>query len=518
MTDNRDDTIIKQTSKVFLIILDGYGLRYEVDGNAVKLADTPHLDKFFPDPPQGTLCASGRDVGLPSGLMGNSEVGHLNLGAGRIVFQDIARIDRAIRTGEFFRNQHLLDSIAHAKSKKTNWHLIGLVSDGGVHSSLSHLYALLKLAKEHNLSKVYLHALMDGRDTPPHSGVEFIWEVGVRMREIGVGRIASICGRYWTMDRDRRWDRVERGYRLLTDGEGLSFESPIEAVADSYRREVTDEFIEPSVMLESGKPIATISEGDAVMFFNFRADRTREITFALTDPGFDQFKRTKLDLHYTTMTQYHAELALPVVFPPIKMENILGEVIDKAGLKQFRTAETEKYAHVTFFFNGGDEAPFKNEHRLLILSPQIPTYDLKPEMSASEVARHTLDEMKNDYPFMLLNFANPDMVGHTGNLEAAIKALESLDPLVDDLIEEAKQAGYTVIITADHGNCEMMHEKDGSPHTAHTTNRVPLAVIRPDGSRPLLRQDGILADVAPTILEALGLEQPSEMTGKSLIT
>ena len=507
----------RQDNKVFLIILDGYGMRYEEEGNAVKLAHTPYLDNLFPDPPQATLGASGLVVGLPKGLMGNSEVGHLNLGAGRIVYQDISRIDRAIKSGEFFDNPALKGSVHYVKQNSAAWHLIGLVSDGGVHSSLEHLYALLEMARRNGLERVYLHALTDGRDTPPHSGVEFIWQVEEKIRELGVGRIASVCGRYWGMDRDHRWERVERAYRMLTEGEGLKFESPIEAMADLYKRNITDEFIEPSVITENGQPVATLKDGDAVMFFNFRADRAREITWALIETEFDSFKRNSLKLHYTTMTEYHADLKLPVAFPPVRMKNILGEIISEAGLKQLRTAETEKYAHVTFFFNGGVEEPFVNEDRTMIASPKVATYDLQPEMSAHVVAERMLEKLDEGYSFILLNFANPDMVGHTGVLEAATRALETIDGLVEKLVRKAVRNGYTVIVTADHGNCEQMVDADGAPHTAHTTNRVPLALILPDRKRPALRQNGILADIAPTILELMGMEKPDEMDGKSLI-
>ncbi len=508
-------TSVKQ--KVFLIILDGYGLREAADGNAVKLAKTPFLHEILDREMQASLSASGLDVGLPAGLMGNSEVGHLNLGAGRIVYQEITRIDRSIETGEFFDNPVLRASAEHAHRNGTAWHLMGLVSDGGVHSSLEHLYALLELARKMGLERVYLHALTDGRDTSPRSGVGFLKQVDARMRELKVGRIATVCGRYWGMDRDKRWERVERAYRMLTEGEGLRFPSAPEAVEDSYRRKVTDEFIEPSVIVEDGRPVATISDGDAVLFFNFRSDRAREITWALTEPEFPHFSQQRLNLHYTTMTLYHADLKLPVVFPHHRIRNVLGEVLSEAGLRRFRIAETEKYAHVTFFFNGGEENPFKGEERLLINSPKVPTYDLQPEMSAPEVAERALEALDRDYAFVLLNFANPDMVGHTGVLDAAIKALETLDPLVHRLVDKALGKGYAVLMTSDHGNCELMIEPDGEPNTAHTTNRVPLALLLPDGTRPELRQGGILADVAPTTLRLMGLPQPPEMEGQSLM-
>lgn len=503
--------------KAFLIILDGYGLRDQIEGNAPKLADTPYLHKLFKEPIQGSLKASGRNVGLPQGLMGNSEVGHLNLGAGRIVFQEISRIDNAIETGEFFSNTALVGAVEHAKQNNSDLHLIGLVSDGGVHSSMEHLYALLELAQRHGLKRVYLHALTDGRDTSPHGAREYIRQVEEKMVKIGVGKTASVCGRYWMMDRDKRWERVERGYRLLTEGEGLPFKSAPDAVEDSYKREVTDEFIEPSVIVENDKPLTIMKDGDAVIFFNFRADRAREITWALTEPEFEYFKRKKLNVHYTTLTIYHEDMKLPVAFPPHHLKNILGEVVSAKGLKQFRIAETEKYAHVTFFFNGGEETPFSGEERKLIPSPKVPTYDMQPEMSAEEVAHSVLDILDKDYSFILLNFANPDMVGHTGVLAAAVKALETLDPLVEKIITKALKQEYSVMVTADHGNCEQMIAEDGSPHTAHTTNRVPFVLLKADGSRPALRQDGILADVAPTLLELMDIPKPEEMTGKTLI-
>jgi len=367
--------MIRTTKKVFLLILDGYGLRNEVEGNTVKLANTPYLHELFADPIQGSLSASGLDVGLPAGLMGNSEVGHLNLGAGRVVYQEIARIDREISTGNFFNNPVLRASVESAASDGSSWHLMGLVSDGGVHSSLNHLYALLELAKRAGAKQVFLHAFTDGRDTPPHSAVEYIRKVEQKMREIGVGKVATVSGRYWGMDRDQRWTRIERAYRMLTSGEGLKFGSAEEAISDSYRREVTDEFIEPSVITDNGTPVATIQSGDSVMFFNFRADRARELTMALTNAEFPHFERQNLDLHYTTMTQYHADFRHPIAFLPHHLANILAETIADAGLKQFRIAETEKYAHVTFFFNGGSETPFPGEERALIPSPKVATYE-----------------------------------------------------------------------------------------------------------------------------------------------
>lgn len=503
--------------KAFLIILDGYGLRDQRADNAVKLANTPFLHEIVNSDPSTMLSASGSDVGLPTGQMGNSEVGHLNLGAGRIVYQDITRINNAIANNEFQSNPVIQESIKHAVHNDSSWHLIGLVSDGGVHSSLNHLYALLETASLLGCHNVFLHAFTDGRDTPPHSAIEFIHQVEAEMKRIGVGKIATVCGRYWGMDRDKRWERLQRAYKMLIAGEGLRYPRAENAVLNSYDNKITDEFIEPSVITENSSPIATIKENDSVFFFNFRADRAREISLALTDSKFEFFKSEKLKIHYSTLTRYREDFSFPVAFPPVHLNNILGEVISKAGLKQFRIAETEKYAHVTFFFNGGEEIPFPGETRLLVPSPKVATYDLQPEMSAPEVAEQALQALSDNYSFILLNFANPDMVGHTGILEAVISALETLNPLIEILVEKAQSQGYTTLITADHGNCEMMKDHNGEPHTAHTTNPVNLTVIAP-GKQPLpLRSGGILADVAPTILDILGLLKPDEMTGRSLL-
>ncbi len=504
------------SNKVFLIVLDGFGIGDNTIGNAVRLSKTPFLQSMMERFSSTTIRTSGVDVGLPGGLMGNSEVGHLNLGAGKIVHQNISRIDSEIVNGDFFTNGALQDSIRYVKSHGTAWHLIGLVSDGGVHSSLDHLYALLEAAKRESIGQVYLHALMDGRDTPPHSGLDYIRQVQQKMDEIGVGKIATISGRYWGMDRDKRWERVQRYYDLITKGKGLQFINAVEAIEDSYRRDITDEFIEPTIIVENNQPVSLIHDRDAVLFFNFRADRAREITWAMTEKSFNQFPHEPLNLHYTTMTQYDNNTTLPAMYAPVHHNNILGQVVSEAGLKQYRTAETEKYAHVTYFFNGGNETPFPLEDRKLIPSPKVATYDLRPEMSAPEVAKEAMIALDKDYSFMLLNFANPDMVGHTGVLPAAIKALETLDPLVEQLVNKAVSNDYSVIITSDHGNCEYMIDKDGGAHTAHTTNLVPLVLIMPDNSAPTLRQ-GKLADVAPTILQLMELPQPSEMDGKSLI-
>lgn len=502
--------------RVFLLILDGYGLREEAVGNGAKLARTPLLHSMASRWGSTALSASGRDVGLPAGQMGNSEVGHLNLGAGRVVYQEITRIDRSIETREFFDKPALIDAADYASRQGVAWHLMGLVSDGGVHSSMEHLYALLEFAKRRSIHPVFIHAFMDGRDTPPQSGITYIRQLQDKIREIGVGKIATVTGRYWAMDRDKRWDRVERAYKALVYGEGMPFASAEEAVEDSYRRGVTDEFIEPSIIMKGDKPTVRMRYGGGMMFFNFRADRARELTRALADPSFKEFVRKPLDPHYTTMTRYSEEFNYPVVFPPRALDKILTQILAENGLKQFRIAETEKYAHVTYFFNGGVEEPSPGEHRALIASPKVATYDLQPEMSAADVASRALEAFDEDFSFILLNFANPDMVGHTGSIEAIVRALEALDPLVEQLIRKAQSNGFTTLVTSDHGNCEMMIDENGGPHTAHTTNLVPFVVVPPDDGMIALRQGGVLADVAPTILHLLGLQQPREMEGRNL--
>ncbi|MFH0765148.1 MAG: 2,3-bisphosphoglycerate-independent phosphoglycerate mutase [Calditrichota bacterium] len=506
-----------KNNKVFLIVLDGYGLREESRDNGVKLARTPFLHSLLEKWPHTQLTASGEDVGLPTGQMGNSEVGHLNLGAGRIVYQDITRIDLAIRRGEFYTNPIVTESARFARRNGSAWHLIGLVSDGGVHSSLNHLFALLETARREDVKRVFIHALTDGRDTPPHSGLEYLERVEHEMKRQGIGRIATVCGRYWAMDRDKRWPRVEKAYRMLTTGEGLRFNSASDAVRDSYLREVTDEFIEPSIISGDGRPPDVIQNSDSVFFFNFRADRARELTLALTNPEFPHFSHRELKLHYSTLTQYREDFNLPAAFPPYRLDNILGKVLSESGLRQFRLAETEKFAHVAYFFNGGEDTPFTGEERHIIQSPKVATYDLQPEMNAPEVADSARQALNQDYSFILLNFANPDMVGHTGIPKVILQALESLDPLVESLVHQALDVGWTILITADHGNCEQMVDEHGGPHTAHTTNPVPFIMISPEKRDWKLRSAGILADVAPTIMEIIGLPQPPEMTGHSLI-
>ncbi len=509
---------------VMLVIMDGWGWREETDGNAIRLARTPNLDAYYEKYPFTLLTASGTAVGLPEGQMGNSEVGHLNLGAGRIVYQDLTRINMAIEDGSFFKNKVLSDIMEKVKeSPSSRLHLMGLVSDGGVHSQLEHLYALLEMARKLGIGeRVCIHAFMDGRDTPPTSGAEYIKVLLEKTREIGSGTIASICGRFYAMDRDKRWERVEEAFRMLVNGEAIIEKDPVEAVKRAYERGETDEFIKP-IIIENEvcfqKEKGPIGDGDAIFHFNFRADRARELTRAFTEKEFTFFdvsQRPRL-LAYATMTRFDETFDLPVAFPPEHLSHILGEEVSLLGLKQLRISETEKYAHVTYFFNGGEEEPFPLEERILIPSPrEVPTYDLKPEMSAPKIVETLLENIKKGiYSFIVVNFANGDMVGHTGVLEAAIKACEVVDECVGKVTEAFKEMGGAVIITADHGNAEVMELKDGSPATAHTTNPVPFYLI--DDTRLNARlKKGILADVAPTVLKLMGLEKPREMTGESL--
>ncbi|NPA95208.1 MAG: 2,3-bisphosphoglycerate-independent phosphoglycerate mutase [Thermodesulfobacteria bacterium] len=511
---------------VMLVIMDGWGWREETDGNAVRLANTPNLDSYYKTYPFTLLKASGEAVGLPPGQMGNSEVGHLNLGAGRIVYQELTRINMAIEDGSFFENPTLKDIMSKVKaSPGARLHLMGLVSDGGVHSQMEHLFALIEMAARYEIGdRLCIHAFMDGRDTPPTSGASYIARLQEHMKGVGAGVIASICGRFYAMDRDTRWDRVEVAYEMLVRGKGRVETDPVEAVKKAYERGETDEFIKPILIQNDCCPFSTgkgpIKDGDAIFHFNFRADRARELTRAFTEEGFSFFDvsdRPKL-LAYATMTMYDKHFDLPVAFPPEKLKHILGEEISLAGLKQLRIAETEKYAHVTYFFNGGEETPFENEDRILIPSPrEVPTYDLKPEMSAREIADKLVENIeKNIYSLIVVNFANGDMVGHTGVLEAAIKACEVVDECVGKVTEAfRKTTDGAVIITADHGNAEVMKLPDGSPATAHTTNPVPLYLVD-DRHRGVKLTEGILGDVAPTVLKLMSLEQPKEMTGKPL--
>ncbi len=503
---------------VLLIILDGWGIGNNPLEDAQENADIPFYKNLLKEYPHTALQCSGEAVGLPEGQMGNSEVGHLNLGAGRIVYQDYARINKAIKESEFSRNTALVNAMDAALSNESAVHLLGLVSDGGVHSHIDHLYALVDLALARGLKKVFIHAFMDGRDTPPASGINYINALESFLKDKPRARIATVTGRYWAMDRDTRWDRVEKAYSALVYGEGEKARSAAEAVQQSYRINETDEFIKPSVICNGSGPVGKIQDNDSVIFFNFRADRARELATALTGKDFDGFEREKVPAlsSFVTMTLYEDGLNFPVAFPPVKLTNILGEVLSQRRLRQLRIAETEKYAHVTYFFNGGEESAFPGEDRCLIPSPKdVPTYDLKPEMNAFKVTDEVIKRMdRTGYDFILLNFANPDMVGHTGIMEAAVKACEAIDRCLERIVGKVRDLGGLVIITADHGNCEKM--LDGSnPFTAHTTNPVPFILLK-KGVR--LREAGILADVAPTVLDIMGIEKPGEMTGKSLIS
>ncbi|AEH44886.1 phosphoglycerate mutase, 2,3-bisphosphoglycerate-independent [Thermodesulfatator indicus DSM 15286] len=511
-------------NKLLLIILDGWGYREEIEGNAIRLAGTPNLDALKEVYPFTLLKCSGEAVGLPEGQMGNSEVGHLNIGAGRIVYQDLTRINRAIKDGSFFNNPVLKEAFAKARETGGKVHLLGLVSDGGVHSSLDHLFALLEFAKKEGLcDRVFLHAFTDGRDTPPKSALGYITQIKQKMEELGCGEIASVSGRFYAMDRDKRWERVAQAYYALVLGEALEVSDALQAVKEAYNRGETDEFIKPTVIVKNGKPLALIEDGDIVIFFNFRADRARELTRALTDPDFNEFDRKKWPklAYYVCMTLYDETFDLPVAFPPEHLVNIWGEVISKASLYQFRTAETEKYAHVTYFFNGGEEKPFPLEERKLIPSPRdIATYDQKPEMSAYEVTEEVIKRIKSDkYSFIVMNYANGDMVGHTGVLEAAIKAVKVVDECVGKVLKVWREVtdNAPAIVTADHGNCEMMVDPEtGGPFTAHTANPVPFYLVDDRFKNKKLYQ-GILADIAPTGLFLMGLEIPKEMTGNILL-
>lgn len=503
---------------VMLMILDGFGVAPKSEGNAVSLAKKPNLDKFIEKYPNSMLQASGLEVGLPEGQMGNSEVGHLNIGSGRIVYQELTRITKAISDGDFFENEALKLAMSNAKNSAA-LHLMGLLSDGGVHSHLEHLKGLLEFAKKEGIQNVYVHAFMDGRDVPPSSGKEFIEKTEKMMAEIGVGKIATISGRYYAMDRDNRWERVELAYNALVLGKGENAASAVEAIDKSYKDNKTDEFVLPTVITENGSPIANIKNGDSVVFFNFRPDRAREITRAINDKEFAGFKRETLSLTFITMTQYDKTLeGVHVAYSPQTLTNTLGEYVSSKGLNQLRIAETEKYAHVTFFFNGGVEKENPGEDRKVIPSPKVATYDLKPEMSAYEVTEELLSRLDSDkYDMVILNFANPDMVGHTGIVEAAVKAIEAVDECVGNIVNKILEKDGCVFITADHGNAETMIDfSTGNPFTAHTTHPVPFVWVANDTEGKKLK-DGKLADIAPTMLIQLGLEVPVEMTGENLI-
>lgn len=504
---------------VVLMILDGYGLSDEVKGNAVKAADTPVMDRLMKEYPFVKGHASGLAVGLPEGQMGNSEVGHLNMGAGRIVYQDLTRITKSIEDGDFFKKPELLEAVENCKKNNSDMHIMGLLSNGGVHSDNSHLYAVLKLCKEQGLERVYVHCFMDGRDTLPTSGEGFVKELCDVMKK-ETGSIATIIGRYWAMDRDNRWERIKKAYDALVFGKGVKETDPVEAVKNSYARDITDEFIEPAVIEKDGKPTATIKEKDSVIFINFRPDRAREIsrTFCCDDfTGFDRGERIKTT--YVCFTEIDESIPnKKIVFKEEEILNTFGKYISDNGLKQARIAETEKYAHVTFFFNGGVEKPNPGEDRFLIPSPKVATYDLQPEMSAYQVKDKLIEVIKKgEHDVIIINFANPDMVGHTGVMEAVIKAIETVDECVGEVVEVIKEAGGVMFLCADHGNAEeLIDPETGSVWTAHTTNPVPFILINgPEGAK--LKEDGKLCDIAPTLLELLELEQPAEMTGRSLL-
>ena len=497
-----------------LIILDGFGYNPDNYGNAITAANTPNIDAMLKKYPHTLIGASGMDVGLPDGQMGNSEVGHTNIGAGRIVYQELTRITKSIQDGDFFSNDALKKAVENCKKNHSALHLMGLLSDGGVHSHNSHLYALVEMARENGLNEVYIHAFMDGRDVPPTSGRDYLAQCQAKLDEIGVGKIATVSGRYYAMDRDNRWERVEKAYAAMVYGEGNKNSDPVKTAEQYYENGVTDEFIVPTVCAEN----AAIKANDSVVFFNFRPDRAREITRTLVDDAFTGFERKngRFPLYFVCMTQYDATMPnVDVAFKPESLDNTFGQYISDCGLTQLRIAETEKYAHVTFFFNGGVEAPFKGEDRALINSPKVATYDLKPEMSAYEVTDEVVARINSDkYDVIILNYANCDMVGHTGVFDAAKAAVEAVDTCLGRTIDAILAKGGAALVTADHGNADQMYEPDGSPFTAHTTNPVPLILINAEGT---LREGGRLADLAPTMLDILGLEKPAQMTGQSLI-
>lgn len=508
---------IKSPKHVALVIMDGFGLRDSEVSNAVKLAKTPNLDEITSKYPTTYGYASGLDVGLPDGQMGNSEVGHLNMGAGRVVYQDLTKITKAIEDGDFYDNEELVRACDNA-AKGHALHLWGLLSDGGVHSHNLHLYGLLELAKRRGVKDVYIHCFMDGRDTAPISGLGYLKELQEKIDEIGVGKIASIIGRYYVMDRDKRWERVKEAYDALVSGEGIASTDMLSSIQDSYDNEVTDEFVKPIVLCEGSEPVGRVKDGDSIIFFNFRPDRAREITRAFVDPEFDGFNREKIsDITYICFTEYDATMpGVSVAFPKKAPVNTLGEYISKLGYTQLRCAETEKYAHVTFFFNGGIEEPNEGEDRILVPSPKVATYDLQPEMSAPEVGDKLEAAIRSEkYDFIITNFANPDMVGHTGVLEAAIKAIEAVDEQIGKAAKAMLDTDGVMLICADHGNSETMAEADGSPMTAHTSNPVPFILV--NNYEMSLREGGRLCDLAPTLLDIMNIDKPSEMTGESLL-
>ena len=503
---------------VMLMILDGFGINDNTDGNAVKTAKTPNIDKLMKKYQTTEVYTSGLKVGLPEGQMGNSEVGHTNIGAGRIVYQDLTKITKSIEDGDFFTIPEFSEAIENCKKYNSKLHILGLLSDGGVHSHIRHLYGLLEMAKRRDFENVYVHCFLDGRDTPPASAEGYIMQLEEKMKEKNLGKIASISGRYYAMDRDKRWDRVKKCYDALVNGEGEKATSATIAIEDSYQKEVFDEFVVPTVICNGDTPIATIENHDSVIFFNFRPDRAREITRTIVDKDFNEFETKKLDTYFVCFTNYDETMPnVKIAFKKEPLVNTLGEVLANNGLTQLRIAETEKYAHVTFFFNGGEEKQYAGEDRILVPSPKVATYDLKPEMSAYEVTDNVVKAIDSDkYDVIILNYANPDMVGHTGSLPAAIKAIETIDECVGKVVEAMLAHNGTMLITADHGNAEQMIDyKTGEPHTAHTTNPVPLILVTENSDLKI--KSGKLADLAPTILELLNIEKPTEMTGESIL-
>jgi 2,3-bisphosphoglycerate-independent phosphoglycerate mutase len=503
---------------VALVILDGWGISKNTEGNALKTAKLENYSRLKAIYPNSCLDASGLAVGLPPGQMGNSEVGHLNIGAGRVVYQDFTRISQDIESKEFFSNPELVSAMKHVNKENTALHIIGLLSDGGVHSHITHLFALLDMAKLKQVKKVYLHMFLDGRDVPPKSAGTYIEQLEDKLKETGIGEIATISGRYYAMDRDKRWNRTQKAFDAMVLGEGEYASSAKEALHKSYDRDETDEFVIPTVIKKDGEPVGLVSENDAVIFLNFRPDRARQITRAIVDDDFNGFNRKPgwFPVFFVCMTEYDAKInGVRIAYKPVGLNNILGEVVSKAGLKQLRIAETEKYAHVTFFFNGGQEIPFPGEDRILIPSPKVATYDLKPEMSAIEVAETAALKIRSgQYDFIVLNFANPDMVGHTGRMAAAVKAVEAIDMCLGQVVDEIVKTGGAALVLSDHGNCEQMIDDEGRPQTAHTTNPVPF-IVASQGNYKVNR--GKLSDVAPTALYLLGIDKPAEMTGESLI-
>lgn len=504
---------------VALIILDGFGLRDDVTGNAVAQANKPNYDRYWSTYPHTTLTACGEAVGLPEGQMGNSEVGHLNIGAGRIVYQDLTRISKSIRDGEFYDNETILGAVRHVKTNSKKLHLYGLLSDGGVHSHIDHLFALLDLAKKEELEEVYIHAFLDGRDVSPDSAKGYLERLQAKIEQVGVGRIATVQGRYYAMDRDKRWERTEKSYRAMVYGEGPQYTNPIQAVVESYEKSVYDEFVMPTVIVdEVNKPVGLVESEDAVIFFNFRPDRAIQLSQVFTNEdfrGFDRGENHPVNLYFVCLTLFSETVGGFVAYSPKNLDNTLGEVLVQNNKTQLRTAETEKYPHVTFFFSGGRDAELPGETRVLISSPKVATYDLKPEMSAYELAESTVREIESDkHDVIILNFANPDMVGHSGMLEPTIKAVEATDDCLGKVVEAVLAKGGVCIITADHGNADMVFDENGRPFTAHTTNPVPLIVTR---AGETLRDGGILADIAPTLLDLIEVQKPKEMTGITLI-